>query len=57
MWLGPPEISQVLTIPFFKNVVFELGPFFVLVGIIVIAGPGRHATVLGDGIGGTRLAA
>jgi phospho-N-acetylmuramoyl-pentapeptide-transferase len=41
MWLGPPEISQVLTVPFFKNVVFELGPFFVLVGIIVIAGAGN----------------
>ena len=54
MWAGPPEISQVLTVPFFKNVVFELGPFFVLVGIIVIAGAG-NAVNLTDGLDGLAI--
>ena len=54
MWLGPPEISQVLTVPFFKNVVIELGPFFVLVGIIVIAGAG-NAVNLTDGLDGLAI--
>jgi phospho-N-acetylmuramoyl-pentapeptide-transferase len=54
MWLGPPEISQVLTVPFFKNVVFQLGPFFVLVGIIVIAGAG-NAVNLTDGLDGLAI--
>jgi phospho-N-acetylmuramoyl-pentapeptide-transferase len=54
MWAGPPEISEVLTVPFFKNVVFELGPFFVLVGIIVIAGAG-NAVNLTDGLDGLAI--
>jgi len=54
MWLGPPEISQMLTVPFFKNVVFELGPFFVLVGIVVIAGAG-NAVNLTDGLDGLAI--
>ncbi len=54
MWLGPPEISEVLTVPFFKNVVIELGPFFVLVGIIVIAGAG-NAVNLTDGLDGLAI--
>jgi phospho-N-acetylmuramoyl-pentapeptide-transferase len=54
MWLGPPEISDVLTIPFFKNVVLVLGPFFVLIGILVIAGAG-NAVNLTDGLDGLAI--
>jgi phospho-N-acetylmuramoyl-pentapeptide-transferase len=54
MWLGPPEISSVLTVPFFKNVVLVLGPFFVLVGILVIAGAG-NAVNLTDGLDGLAI--
>ena len=54
MYLGPPEISQVLTLPFFKNVVLELGPFFVLVGVFVIAGAG-NAVNLTDGLDGLAI--
>ena len=54
MWLGPPEISDELTLPFFKNVVIELGPFFVLVGVIVIAGAG-NAVNLTDGLDGLAI--
>jgi phospho-N-acetylmuramoyl-pentapeptide-transferase len=54
MWVGPPEISGVLTIPFFKNVVLEMGPFFVLVGVLVIAGAG-NAVNLTDGLDGLAI--
>jgi phospho-N-acetylmuramoyl-pentapeptide-transferase len=54
MWLGPPDISDVLTVPFFKNAVLVLGPFFVLVGILVIAGAG-NAVNLTDGLDGLAI--
>jgi phospho-N-acetylmuramoyl-pentapeptide-transferase len=54
MWLGPPDISGVLTIPFFKNMVFHLGPFFVLFGALVIAGAG-NAVNLTDGLDGLAI--
>ena len=54
MWLGPPDISGVLTIPFFKNMVFHLGPFFILFGVLVIAGAG-NAVNLTDGLDGLAI--
>ncbi len=54
MWLGPPDISGVLTIPFFKNMVFHLGPFFILFGALVIAGAG-NAVNLTDGLDGLAI--
>jgi len=54
MWLGPPEISGVLTVPFFKNLVFHLGPFFILLGVLVIAGAG-NAVNLTDGLDGLAI--
>jgi phospho-N-acetylmuramoyl-pentapeptide-transferase len=54
MYLGPPEISQVLTLPFFKNVVLDLGLFFIVVGVFVIAGAG-NAVNLTDGLDGLAI--
>ena len=54
MYLGPPEISQVLTLPFFKNVVLDLGLFFIIVGVFVIAGAG-NAVNLTDGLDGLAI--
>lgn len=54
MWLGPPDISGVLTIPFFKNMVFYMGPFFILFGALVIAGAG-NAVNLTDGLDGLAI--
>jgi phospho-N-acetylmuramoyl-pentapeptide-transferase len=54
MHLGPEDISDVLTIPFFKNLVVDLGPFFVLVGILVITGAG-NAVNLTDGLDGLAI--
>jgi len=54
MYLGPPEINEVLTLPFFKNVVLDLGLFFILVGVFVIAGAG-NAVNLTDGLDGLAI--
>ena len=54
MYLGPPEISQVLTLPFFKNAVLDLGLFFIVVGVFVIAGAG-NAVNLTDGLDGLAI--
>jgi phospho-N-acetylmuramoyl-pentapeptide-transferase len=54
MWLGPPDISGVLTIPFFKNMVIYMGPFFILFGALVIAGAG-NAVNLTDGLDGLAI--
>ncbi len=54
MRLGKPGFSDALTIPFFKNVVLVMGPFFVIFGIIVIAGAG-NAVNLTDGLDGLAI--
>ena len=54
MQLSTPALSDVLTLPFFKNMVFDLGPFFVLLGVLVIAGAG-NAVNLTDGLDGLAI--
>ncbi len=54
MWIGSAELSTTLTVPFFKNVVISLGVFFVLLGILVIAGAG-NAVNLTDGLDGLAI--
>ena len=41
MQLAKPELATSLTIPFFKNLLIDLGPFFILLGVLVIAGAGN----------------
>jgi phospho-N-acetylmuramoyl-pentapeptide-transferase len=52
--IGSPGFSDALTIPFFKNVLIDLGPFFVLLGILVIVGAG-NAVNLTDGLDGLAI--
>jgi phospho-N-acetylmuramoyl-pentapeptide-transferase len=54
MRLSTPALSDVLTIPFFKNAIIELGPLFILLGIVVIAGAG-NAVNLTDGLDGLAI--
>ena len=55
MWLGPPEISQRADgSRSSRTSCSTLGPFFVLVGIIVIAGAG-NAVNLTDGLDGLAI--
>ena len=54
MQIAPPNIADTVAIPFFKNVQFDLGPFFILFGIVVIAGAG-NAVNLTDGLDGLAI--
>jgi phospho-N-acetylmuramoyl-pentapeptide-transferase len=54
MQLGKPGFSDALTIPFFKSVIIPLGIFFVVVGVVVIAGAG-NAVNLTDGLDGLAI--
>ncbi len=54
MQLAPSALSDTVAVPFFKDVLIALGPFFVLFGIVVIAGSG-NAVNLTDGLDGLAI--
>jgi phospho-N-acetylmuramoyl-pentapeptide-transferase len=54
MRVGSVDLSTSLTVPFFKNIVIPLGVFFVLLGVLVIAGAG-NAVNLTDGLDGLAI--
>ena len=54
MTLGEVPFSSSLAMPFFKNLVFDLGPFFIVLGVLVIAGSG-NAVNLTDGLDGLAI--
>jgi phospho-N-acetylmuramoyl-pentapeptide-transferase len=54
MRLAPEPLSDTLAIPFLKNVLIELGPFFIVLGVLVIAGAG-NAVNLTDGLDGLAI--
>jgi phospho-N-acetylmuramoyl-pentapeptide-transferase len=54
MKITAPEISTALAVPFFKNLLIDLGPIFLLFGVLVIAGAG-NAVNLTDGLDGLAI--
>ncbi|MCB1505566.1 MAG: phospho-N-acetylmuramoyl-pentapeptide-transferase [Hyphomicrobiaceae bacterium] len=52
--MGTPGFSDALTFPFFKNVMLPLGMFYVVFGVLVIAGAG-NAVNLTDGLDGLAI--
>jgi phospho-N-acetylmuramoyl-pentapeptide-transferase len=54
MSLGKPALADVLTFPFFKNVVLPLGMFFIVMGAFVIVGAG-NAVNFTDGLDGLAI--
>jgi phospho-N-acetylmuramoyl-pentapeptide-transferase len=54
MRLAPAPLSDTLAIPFFKNLLIDLGPFFIILGVLVIAGAG-NAVNLTDGLDGLAI--
>ena len=54
MRVGNSDFSQSLTVPFFKDVLLYMGPFFLIVGVIVIAGAGNSVN-LTDGLDGLAI--
>jgi phospho-N-acetylmuramoyl-pentapeptide-transferase len=54
MKLSAPQLSGKLAFPFFKTLLLDLGPFFVVFGVLVIAGAG-NAVNLTDGLDGLAI--
>jgi phospho-N-acetylmuramoyl-pentapeptide-transferase len=54
IWMGKEPFSTSLTFPFFKDFLIDFGWFFVLIGILVIAGAG-NAVNLTDGLDGLAI--
>jgi len=54
MQVADPGSAGALAMPFFKNVLIYMGPFFVLMGVLVIAGAG-NAVNLTDGLDGLAI--
>jgi phospho-N-acetylmuramoyl-pentapeptide-transferase len=54
MWIGDKPISSSLALPFFKDVLINFGPLFVLVGMFVIVGAG-NAVNMTDGLDGLAI--
>ncbi|MFN0219932.1 MAG: phospho-N-acetylmuramoyl-pentapeptide-transferase [Hyphomicrobium sp.] len=54
MKLGSNELGTALTFPFFKNLLLDLGPFFVLFAVLVISGAG-NAVNFTDGLDGLAI--
>ncbi len=54
MRLAPAPLSDTLAIPFLKNVLIDLGPFFIMLGVLVIAGAGNSVN-LTDGLDGLAI--
>jgi phospho-N-acetylmuramoyl-pentapeptide-transferase len=54
MKLGPADLNTKLTFPFFKDLVVDLGPLFVLMAVLVIAGAG-NAVNFTDGLDGLAI--
>jgi len=54
MMLAEPNNATTLAIPFFKDMLINLGPFFVLFGVFVISGAG-NAVNLTDGLDGLAI--
>ncbi len=54
MKLGPKGLNSALTFPFFKDLILDLGPFFVVLAVVVIAGAGNSVN-LTDGLDGLAI--
>ncbi|HVJ76275.1 MAG TPA: phospho-N-acetylmuramoyl-pentapeptide-transferase [Hyphomicrobium sp.] len=54
MKLGPKGLDTDLTFPFFKDLILDLGPFYILLAMFVIAGAG-NAVNLTDGLDGLAI--
>ena len=54
MRLSTPQFAGKLAIPFFKNLLLDLGPLFVVLGVLVITGAGNSVN-LTDGLDGLAI--
>ncbi len=54
IWIGEHPLSQSLALPFFKDALIYFGPFFLIVGLLVIVGAGNAVNIT-DGLDGLAI--
>jgi phospho-N-acetylmuramoyl-pentapeptide-transferase len=54
MWMGEKPLSSSLAVPFLKDVLIYFGPFFLLIGMLVIVGSGNAVNIT-DGLDGLAI--
>jgi phospho-N-acetylmuramoyl-pentapeptide-transferase len=54
MQMGEKPLSTSLALPFFKDVLIHFGPFFILIGMLVIVGAGNAVNIT-DGLDGLAI--
>jgi phospho-N-acetylmuramoyl-pentapeptide-transferase len=54
MWIGERPLSSSLALPFFKDLLIYFGPFFILIGMLVIVGAGNAVNIT-DGLDGLAI--
>ena len=54
MWIGEKPLSVSLALPFFKDALIYLGPFFIIVGVLVVVGAGNAVNIT-DGLDGLAI--
>jgi phospho-N-acetylmuramoyl-pentapeptide-transferase len=54
MWIGDTSLASSLAVPFFKDVLLYFGPFFIIVGMLVIVGAGNAVNIT-DGLDGLAI--
>jgi phospho-N-acetylmuramoyl-pentapeptide-transferase len=54
MWIGAKPLSSSLALPFFKDTLIYFGPFFLLVGALVVVGAGNAVNIT-DGLDGLAI--
>ena len=54
MWIGEKPLSSSLALPFFKDTLIYFGPFFLLVGALVVVGAGNAVNIT-DGLDGLAI--
>ena len=54
MWIGDKPLSMSLAVPFFKDVLIYFGPFFLIIGVLVVVGAGNAVNIT-DGLDGLAI--
>ncbi len=54
MYIGEKPLSSALAVPFFKDVLIYFGPFFLMVGVLVVVGAGNAVNIT-DGLDGLAI--
>lgn len=54
MWIGDKPLASSLAVPFFKDFLIYFGPFFLVIGVLVVVGAGNAVNIT-DGLDGLAI--